>query len=243
MSDENISIDVTDDGAIDAYIAKLDEALAKSEQLTGQTPQEGQFYTIPSSEMAEITKRETTDFYTIPNTEMDELNAKAAETQANVDDVVSESEQKLDFVKAETDAVKDAIADAVADADQSLSDQQVKAAAAALTVDDVSTEIKGLESASSRVIRMIPGLREAQRIHRSIGMVSEGSVMGVLGLLMVAYSIYRQISSMLEEQKQQQAEYKKTIMDVRGFTTSAQFTQWQENQSRLIEGYRLRIIP
>ena len=317
--DENIIVSV-DQAEIDAAIEKLDEALAKTSQLTGQTPQEEQshesgsrplsrqvqaiydkeqFHTLPNSEMqkapvqvdvsdseakiadleaklaeakanvddvvsggetkiagleAELEaarNQQNIDFTTLPNSEMDELNAKAVETQANVDDVVADSKEKLDFVKQESDAIKDAIADAIADTDQTLSDQQVKVASARLMVDDVDdvvesegTEIKGLESASSRVIRMIPGLREAQRITRSIGTLSEGSVMGVVGLLMVAYSIYRQINAMLEEQKQQQADYQKAIIEIRGFTTVAQFTQYQDNQRRAIENsYRPGIIP
>jgi hypothetical protein len=194
-SDENVTISV-DDAAIDEAIAKLDEALEKTGELTGQAPGATDFYTIPNSEMDQLTAKQNADFYTIPNSEMDEINARAAETQANVDDVVSKG-----------------------------------------------TEIKGLDSASSRVIRMIPGLREAQRIQRGLGALSEGSVMGVVGLLMVAYSIYKQISAYLEEQKQQQAEYKQAIMEIRGFTTSAEFTAWQTGQRQAIEGYRNGIIP
>lgn len=153
---------------------------------------------------------------------LDDLEAKTAEAKANVDDVVSESEQKLDALKNDADATITETDDMVA---------------------SEGGEIKGLDSASSRVIRMIPGLREAQRIQRSIGLLSEGSIMGGLGLLLVAYSIYKQISSMLEQQQQQRDELQKAIMEIRGFTTSAQFLAWQEGQRQLIEGYRSGIIP
>ena len=240
MSDENIIVSV-DQAEIDAAIAKLDEALAKTSQLTGQTQEslesgsrplssqvqaiygKEQFYTIPNSEMAQASAKQNIDFFTLPNSEMEELNAQVEETQANVDEVVADSKEKLDGVLADVEEAEAQTDDVVA---------------------SEGTEIKGLESASSRVIRMIPGLREAQRIQRSLGALSAGSLVGVVGLLMVAYSIYRQISAMLEEQKQQQADYKKTIMDVRGFTTSAQFIAWQAGQRQAIENsYRPGIIP
>lgn len=197
-TDENIGIHVDDDGSLDALIAKLDEALAKSEQLTGQTgqtPEQAQFYTIPSSEMANINKpyMNAPDFAAFYRN----LDKQGAAAKQNADNIINEEGE----------------------------------------------QIKGLENASSRVIRMIPGLREAQRIQRGLGALSEGSIMGVMGLLMVAYSIYRQISAYLEEQKRQQAEFKKTIMGLQGFTTSAEFTAWQTGQRQAIEGYRSGIIP
>jgi hypothetical protein len=197
--------------------------LGKTEQITGQPSETTDFYTIPNAEMDQVTAKQNADFYTIPNSEMDEVNARAAEAQANVDDVVSEGEAKIAGLEAETASAQTSVDTVAAESE--------------------GTDIKGLDSASSRVIRMIPGLREAQRIYRGLGALSEGSLMGGLGLLLVAYSIYKQISAYLEEQKQQQAEYKKTIMELRGFTTSTEFTSWQTGQRQAIEGYRSGIIP
>ena len=189
MSDINI-VPSVDTSEIDAAIAKLEAALEKTGQLTGQTSSTSDVYTIPNSEMEQATAKQNADFFTIPNSEMDDLTSKAETAKQTADAVLSKGD-----------------------------------------------EIKGLDGAASRVIRMIPGLREAQRIQRSIGLLSEGSLMGGLGLLMVAYSIYRQISAYLEEQKQQQAEYQKAIMDIRGFTTSAQFKTWEDNQNRVSRNY------
>jgi chromosome segregation ATPase len=332
VSDENIIVSV-DDAAIDEAIAKLDEALDKTRQLTGQTPEEAQ---LGKTEQITGQPGETTGFYTIPNSEMDEINARAAETQANVGDAVAESTQKLADLEGETEEAKANVDDVVSeseakldealaktsqltgqtatpesgnvfsenkfagyiapppgnygplyeevrnmqpmqvdtsDATVKLDDLEAHAAEAKANVDDVVSEseqkldgvnvnveaaktevddvvaleggeIKGLDSASSRVIRMIPGLREAQRIQRSIGLLTEGSIMGVVGLLLVAYQIYQKISAMLAEQQQLRDEYKKTVMEIRGFTTSAQFTAFQTGQRQAIENsYRPGIIP
>ena len=190
MSDEQITISV-DDSEIDAAIAKLDEALAKTAQLTGQTPTEteAEFYVMPAAEMENLEKpyMHAPDF---------------AAFYRNLDKEADAAKEKADDVLGK------------------------------------SGEIKGLDSASSRVIRMIPGLREAQRIYRSLGALSEGSIMGALGLLMVAYSIYRQISAMLAEQEQQRLEYRRMVMEARGFTLISEFERWKEDQTRIINGYR-----
>jgi hypothetical protein len=137
---------------------------------------------------------------------------------------VSESEAKLDGVKADAEAAKTSVDEVAAESE--------------------GTDIKGIDSASHRIIRMIPGLREAQRLQHSLALVSAGSVMGILGLLMVAYSIYRQISAMLEEQQQQRNDYNKAIMEARGFTTLSQIEQYKESQRKAIENsYRPGIIP
>ena len=218
-ADENIVVSV-DSSEIDAAVAKLDEALEKTSQLTGQTATDtGQFYTIPNSEM---NQQEETDFYVIPNAELEELNAQAEETQSKVDDVVAESEQKLADVQSDID------------------DTETEADDLVMTE---GTKMKGLESASNRITRMIPGLREAYRIKVGLGYLSQGSLLGVVGLLMVAYSIYRQISSYLEEQKQQQAEIRQAVMAIQNFTTTAQFQTWQENTDRAIRGYQTGHIP
>ena len=184
-----------DDSEIDAAIAKLDEALAKTAQLTEQTIEQEQIQIIPYSEMQ--------------NLEKPYMNAPDfAAFYRNIDKEADAARLKADDVLSKSD------------------------------------EIKGLDSASSRIIRMIPGLREAQRIQRSLGALSEGSIMGGLGLLLVAYSIYRQISAMLEEQKKQAEEYRRMVMEARGFTLTSEFTRWQDDQRRAIENaYRPGVIP
>lgn len=104
-------------------------------------------------------------------------------------------------------------------------------------------KIKGVETSANRIIRMIPGLREANRLRRSIRQLSVGNISGVVTILMLALSIYRQVASMMEEQKRQQEEYKRSVMEIRGFTTSAQFEAWQKQQRHLQEAYRSGIIP
>lgn len=154
------------------------------------------------------------EFYTIPNSEMEQLNQPYMQTP-DLGGFYDNLDRQAEAAKKKADDL----------------------------ISTEGEEIKGLESASSRVIRMIPGLREAQRLKNSLGQISAGNITGVIGLLMLAYSIYRQISAMLEEQKQQQADYQKAVMEVRGLTTSAQFTSWKEGQRQTFEGYRTNIIP
>jgi hypothetical protein len=236
MSDEQITISV-DDSEIDAAIAKLDEALEKTAQLTGETPTETEVpYIIPSAEMAEVPEQP----FIIPYAEMPHIIPAGEIEQYN------EATARLDDLEAHSAEAEADVEDTVVTGTAKLTDLEAEAENAKANVDEAieeGAEIKGLDSASSRIIRMIPGLREAQRIQRSIGMLSEGSIMGGLSLLLVAYSIYRQISAMLAEQEQQRAEYRKMVMEARGFTLKAQFTQWQEDQRRTIEDYRNRVIP
>ena len=219
-ADENILISV-EDAEIDATIAKLEEALDKQAQLTGQAPAEAeQPYIIPVSEMESLEKpyMNAPDFSAFYRG----LDQRTAEAKANVDDTVAESEIKLENLKREaSDAVNEAEGE----------------------VANVGTQIRGLESTSRRVIRMIPGLREAQRLTRSMELLSAGNLMGVAGLLMVSWSIYRQMSSMMDAQKQQDTDYRRMIMEARGFKQVSQYKSWQEDQNRLDRGYMTTTIP
>jgi hypothetical protein len=208
------------DDTVATGTAKLTDLEAETEQAKTNV---ASVYTIPNSEMEQVLseeeiKRQIDGIDSVYLRAL-EVAGDVENVKANVDDVVSESEQKLDTLKGEVDATQTETDDVVA---------------------SEGGEIKGLDSASSRVIRMIPGLREAQRIQRSLGALSAGSVMGVVGLLMVAYQIYKQVAAYLEEQKQLQIEYRQAIMEARNFTTIAQVKAWQADQDRIMRGYVTR---
>src|SRR3972149_446005 len=195
---------VVDDGSLDAYVARLDEAQKKKGRPPGQPPAMGEPFIIPASEMA---------------------NLEAA--RENVDEVVAEGEEKLEKLDADVETTKTKLLDVEGTYLHLGGDQG----------------IKGLERSAARITRMLPGLSEAYRFHRSLFWLKEGSVFGAFTLLLLAWSIYKKVAGMLEEQKRQQEQFKKEIMEIREFTTSAEFQRWQENQRRLIEGYRTGRFP
>lgn len=103
-------------------------------------------------------------------------------------------------------------------------------------------EIKGVETSANRIIRMIPGLREANRLKRNVDLLSGGSVMGVLGILLLAYSLYQQINRIIEEQQRQKEEYKREIMRAQNLTSQSQYQTWQTQQETALANYRNRPV-
>jgi hypothetical protein len=154
-----------------------------------------------------------TDFYTIPDSEM------AAVRQREMDEFYTIPNSEMDaFTRKAEQAKKTA-------------DNLIKTEGA---------QIKGLESASGRIMRMIPGLREARRLQVGLENISAGNIVGVVGLLMLALTIYRQISQMQAEQKRQQEAYRQMIMQAQNFTSQTQFQAWQLQTQTALAGYRNR---
>lgn len=236
MSDEVLSIDVQDQ-AIDQAIARLDAALTKKQQLTGQPTQNGPNGIIinespTQQQIAQQKIRQSTlkpyiETPKVDTTQLTTAEARADQVRAKVEAVSVEANAKLSKAEADTAGVA-AKTTVIADEAKSV-------------VSSEGAEIKGLESASNRILRMIPGLREASRLKRDIGLVNAGSMMGVLGLLMLAYSIYQQANRMLEDQKQQQEEYKSLIIQAQNFTSNSQYQAWQTQMTNALS-YRSRPI-
>lgn len=107
-------------------------------------------------------------------------------------------------------------------------------------LDGEGLKLSGLEQSAKRIVNMIPGLREAQRLNRSLGQLASGNIVGVVGVLMLALSVYRLIMSALEEQKRQQETFKREIMRAQNFSSNAQFQVWQVQQQVALESYRNR---
>ena len=98
-------------------------------------------------------------------------------------------------------------------------------------------EIKGVETSANRIIRMIPGLREANRLRRSIRQLSAGNIVGAVGLFMLAIRIYRMIDQYYKKLEQEKQDYQRQIMETSKFTTAAQFKDWETNQRQIIDNY------
>ena len=203
MSDEVLSIDVND-AAVDASLAKLEQALALKEKLTGQ-PTQNDPNGIIINEASSKQRQTQLDTFDQPQQKPRQQTPKESDFSAfwsNLDKQADTANQKIDEAISKT------------------------------------PEIKGVESSANRIIRMIPGLREANRLYKDINMISSGNLLGVIGLLTVAISIYQQVAGMLEDQKRQQEQYQQEVMQLRGFTTASEFQNWQASQQQSMENWR-----
>lgn len=99
-------------------------------------------------------------------------------------------------------------------------------------------EIKGVETSANRIIRMIPGLREANRLRRSIGQLSDRNIVGAVGLFMLAIRIYRMIDQYYKKLEQEKQDYQRRIMEIRGYTRESEYNEWLSLQ----KDYRSRPI-
>ena len=145
------------------------------------------------------------------------IDAEAVKVKQKVDDTVTEGEAKLAMLKAKTATAK-------IEADMVIAQKAPK--------------IKGIEQAVNRIINMIPVLDEADRLRTNLKILSAGNITGIIGLLMLALSIYRQVVSMLEEQKRREEEYRRQVMQLRGFATIKEFEAWQNSQRQAQEQWR-----
>jgi len=114
-------------------------------------------------------------------------------------------------------------------------DVTVVAAKTEQLVEKEGSEIKGMEAAGHRIIRMIPGLREVDRLQRGLGQISAGNVMGLVGLFFVAMRLIKMLNQYFDKIKQQAQEMEAYVREARGFTTHEQYAQWQAQQK---EGMR-----
>ena len=103
-------------------------------------------------------------------------------------------------------------------------------------------KIQGLEQSAKRIANMLPGLREANRLQTNLKTLSAGNIAGVIGILMLALSIYQQINRIIEEQQRQKEEYKREIMRAQNLTSQSQYQTWQTQQETALANYRNRPV-
>jgi hypothetical protein len=152
------------------------------------------------------------------------LKRETAEAKAQVEETVTESKQKLNAVKSEADAAK---TDAEA------------------TVSREGKALNGLNYSVRRITSQIPILRETEQLVKSIQRVEGfglGSIGGLTGIVFLALSVYQMLRSALDEQKQQQEEYRQLITQ-QGDLTTAQYNTWANEQQRALDYYRTKTIP
>ena len=213
-ADEIISISI-EDQELEEVLTRLDAALAKKEQLTGFTPTvTGESETQETGGVASIVGAGEADFSAF----WARLDSEVTDAKTLVDDTVADGEAKLAMLKAKTVTAK-------IEATNLLTNEAPK--------------IKDLEQAAKRIASMIPGLREASRLQTALKSLSTGNTLvAIISILMLVLSIYRQIVSMLEEQKRREEEYRRQVMQLRGFTTIKEFEAWQNSQRQAQEQWR-----
>jgi hypothetical protein len=293
LSDENISLDI-DDSTIDDILAKLNEALEKTDKLAGKASEATQ----QPENVAAPTQAESTQPFVMSQEEaaieearinaveakaaeakaqVDAVEAKAAEAKAQVDAVEAEATQQLKndavqvestqpFVMSQEEAaieearlmelqakaaeVKTEVDDTVVEVEQKLEDVEAKTSTAkteAVTmIQEEGDGLNGLNYSMRRITAQLPGIRDAYRLVENMRRIERfglTSIGGVTSLLFLALSIYQMIQSVLNQQKQQNEEYRNMIMDAENLTTKSEFDKWQQENSRVADAYRNYIIP
>lgn len=106
-----------------------------------------------------------------------------------------------------------------------------------------TTDVKGLQSAAYRITRMIPGLREANRLAVGLKNFSAGNVVGLVSIAFLILRIYQTIKSMLDAQRREQEQFRQDVIQMQNFTSIGQFNNWQMQQRQAVESYRTGVIP
>jgi hypothetical protein len=214
----DIPVTVTvDSSEIDAALAKLDAALERKNTLTlpiSNEKQEDIYFTSPELLDSPVESGGFNAFW-------GRLDMEIVDAKLRVDTTIAEGQAKLDMLKLQANTTA----------------AQTKAVVAV-----EGPKIEGLERSSRRIIRMIPGLREADQLTRNMKLLSAGNIAGALGIALIAYQIYLQINRFLQEQERQKQEYRQTIMQVQNFTTKEEFYAWQRSQQQAFEAVRNRVI-
>lgn len=211
----NITIQV-DDSQVDLAIARLNEALAKTEQsfavagqvvvpelTSGEVVGEGQSVGFSFEDALGLGKEAGSgfaDFWTNQENTLRKFENKTLNAKTNAQDVIVEEGSK----------------------------------------------IQGLNYSVRRIVSQMPILREAYSYAEQLKRIDKfgiNSLGGAVSILFLALNIYNLVTRMIEEQKQQKEQYEEAIMELRGFTTKTQFNYWQDSQQKILNKYRSGIIP
>lgn len=217
-----------DDSEVDAAIIKLDEALRRYEELTGKpevaAPERAAAFTMEEALGLPALRTEEA------LTSLDQIEACEAEALQSADAAdLAESEalDKLDdveFSRGEAEAALAKIRDLEAEAEQE------------------TGKVRGQSILARRLVGMIPGGSELYSVYAFIRQFAAYGV-GVGGLLALIAAV-KFLLDWQKEQEREAAEYRRMVMEARGFVKISEFDRWQENQRRTFEGYVTRgVIP
>jgi hypothetical protein len=104
---------------------------------------------------------------------------------------------------------------------------------------EIGYEIKGLETAVHRVARMIPGVREIDRIYKNINRAQSGyAIMAGINFALIAARIIRMINQYFDQKKRQEQELEAAVREIRGLTSHSGYSQYQYQQRAAVNSYR-----
>ena len=106
--------------------------------------------------------------------------------------------------------------------------------------EEVLTSASGMQQIERRFASMVPGIRELYRMSRDVKELTVGNIAGAIGILLIAYQI---ISQILAAQKAAEEKMRTDVFSARGFTTTAEFVNWQNTQRQAMDNYRNGVIP
>ncbi len=108
-----------------------------------------------------------------------------------------------------------------------------------------SDSIAGLNLWERKLASMTPGVREVYQIYRDMEkfLVNPVNLIGAMGLFQLVLLLYQRVTSYIQQQERQQAEYQQAVMQLQNFSNSSQFAVWESSQRQAAEGYRRNVVP
>ena len=157
---------------------------------------------------------------------MPEETIRIEVSDEEVDETIAKIEGALDK-KPKVDEVRDSAEEARDVGDEAISK---------------TGDLKGMNMAARRIMRQVPGLREASRLLSLIKM--QMRIAPAVFALLMAWQTVRMIISWLGEREREAKEFRRMIMEARGFRTKSQFDNWlEEDKRRTAEAYRSVVPP
>jgi len=110
-------------------------------------------------------------------------------------------------------------------------------------IEDSGFKIKGLETAVHRVARMIPGVREIDRVYKNVGRAQSGYlVMAAINMYLIANRVVRMINDYYERLKRERQEMEAIIRKGRDIQTHSEYVEWSSQQKTAMKASRTRNI-
>jgi len=104
-------------------------------------------------------------------------------------------------------------------------------------------KIKGLETAVHRVARMIPGVREVDRVYKNAGRMSAGYfAMAAINLYLIANRVIRMINDHYEKKKREEQVLEAKLREARNIQSHGEYGEWKSQQKMAMTASRTRNI-
>jgi hypothetical protein len=187
-----------DDAEIDAIIAKIDDALAKSSQLTGQA---NHAETLSLEASLGVRKRSEGDF---------------AAFWVMTDKQVSTTKKAMEKVLVE------------------------EAAKTAKQTAEIKMSLKRVATMINPMLSQVGNMEERINTVKKYGLQSIG---GVVGVVYMAYTLYRQLDALIKEEERKREEYRRDIMQMQKLTRQDEYERFQQQMQATADAYKRGVIP